>query len=579
MSTLETPSKLHRILWTAAFHCLVVASLGAPAQSPSQGQPTQAPIDQLVSAQSWTAIVQQLGPLTSRTADQDYAYATALAHLGQLTEAERVFEDGERLTPRDPRFPTELAGIAFTQKRFPQAARLLRRALRFAPNDTYANDFLGTVYYLEGNVPAALKYWNLVKRPRLAAVQSDLSLRVSPALLDSAFAFAPASELTLPQYLDSLARVRGLGIYPRPQLDLRAQADGNFTLAFRGEELNGFGNTRLQAVVQTLSELPFQGISPEYDNLHGQAINIQSLLRWDAQKRRAWADISGPFEHSAKHRWEFDADLRNENWAVRNGFDGAAPVLASLNLRTERLSGTLGSYASDRFRWNAGAEVSHRGYRSLDSGGDVLTPEMLASGYQLKQLAEVSGAILRIPERRFSLIANASSQASRLWSASPESSEKLQGSLLAHWFPMPEGDDFESQSSLRAGRTFGQVPFDELFMLGLERDNNLPMRAHVGTRDGRKGSAPLGRNYLLASWETDKNLYSNGLMALKIGPFLDTGAINDPGTTLGSHKWLYDLGAQVKLRVFSTTVAFSYGKDLRSGNNAFYVTLLSTGVD
>ncbi|MGB6192107.1 MAG: hypothetical protein WBF42_06555, partial [Terracidiphilus sp.] len=129
------------------------------------------------------------------------------------------------------------------------------------------------------------------------------------------------------------------------------------------------------------------------------------------------------------------------------------------------------------------------------------------------------------------------------------------------------------KQQLRAGKTFGQVPFDELFMLGLERDNDLPMRAHIGTRDGIKGSAPLGRNYLLSSWEGDKNLYSNGLVTVQLGPLLDIGTISDPATGLGSHQWLFDAGAQIKLRVFSTVVAFSWGHDLRTGNNAFYVML------
>ena len=111
-------------------------------------------------------------------------------------------------------------------------------------------------------------------------------------------------------------------------------------------------------------------------------------------------------------------------------------------------------------------------------------------------------------------------------------------------------------------------------MLGLERDNALPMHAHIGTRDGRKGSAPLGRNYFLHSLETDKNIYSNELIALKLGPLLDIGKITDPGTALGSHDWLFDAGAQMKLRVFSTTVAVSYGRDLHTGHNAFYTMLL-----
>jgi hypothetical protein len=76
------------------------------------------------------------------------------------------------------------------------------------------------------------------------------------------------------------------------------------------------------------------------------------------------------------------------------------------------------------------------------------------------------------------------------------------------------------------------------------------MRAHIGTRDGRKGSAPLGSNYFLASWETDKNVYGNGLVTLKLGPFLDIGKITDSSTALGSHKLLWDVGAQTKLRIF-----------------------------
>ena len=79
----------------------------------------------------------------------------------------------------------------------------------------------------------------------------------------------------------------------------------------------------------------------------------------------------------------------------------------------------------------------------------------------------------------------------------------------------------------------------------------------------------MGRNYFLHSLETDKNIYTNGLIAVKLGPLLDIGKITDPGTALGSRDWLFDAGAQVTLRVFSTTVAVSCGRDLRTGHDAF----------
>lgn len=66
----------------------------------------------------------------------------------------------------------------------------------------------------------------------------------------------------------------------------------------------------------------------------------------------------------------------------------------------------------------------------------------------------------------------------------------------------------------------------------------------------------------------------DGPVRLHVGPFLDTGKITDPSANLGSHEWLCNTGAQAKHRVFDTGIGFSYGKDLRSGNNAFYLTLL-----
>ena len=128
------------------------------------------------------------------------------------------------------------------------------------------------------------------------------------------------------------------------------------------------------------------------------------------------------------------------------------------------------------------------------------------------------------------------------------------------------------QEQLRAGKSWGSVPFDELFTLGINADNDLWMRGHIATRDGRKGSAPLGRNYFLSNWEEDKNVYGNGLVTVKLGPFVDTGKTTDPLPGLGSHEWLWDVGFQAKVRLLGTEVVVSYGKD-SSGNNAVYMTL------
>ena len=101
------------------------------------------------------------------------------------------------------------------------------------------------------------------------------------------------------------------------------------------------------------------------------------------------------------------------------------------------------------------------------------------------------------------------------------------------------------------------------------------LRGQAGTIGGRKGAAPLGRSYVLVNWEIDKNVYSNGLITVKLGPFLDTGSIADSSGLFGSRQWQWDTGAQCKVRVLGNiTVVLIYGRDLRGGRNVFYGTTL-----
>ncbi len=500
-----------------------------------------------------------------RTANEDYDQGMAMASAQRWAEAERAFEEGWRLAPRDERFPVELAGVAFKQKKNALAERRLHSALRLAPRDAYANEFLATLYFLDGNLQAALKYWNRVGKPQIASVHADPEARVSPALLDHAFAFAPAGTLELPQYLATESRLRGLGIFPTFQLDLDERADGRFDAILRARELNGLGGAGWMNALIVLRGIPFESIEPGLWDLRREAINFDSMFRWDKEKRRVFAQLSGPWQGDAKIRWQLGADLRNENWAIRNSFT----VLASFNMRTEKGGFDLASYASGKFGWQVGAEASHRDFRSV-AAGTVLTPQLLAPGFELKPQAQFTSVLWRVPEHRFTLSAEADADAARLWSTPSQSFEKLAGSLGWRWFPQRRGDDYETTQQLRAGRIFGQAPFDELDILGLERDNDLPMHAHIGTRDGLKGSAPLGREYFLQNWELDKNLYSNGLVKISLGPLLDVGKIADPGTALGSQQWMFDTGAALKLRVLGMGLEFSYGRDLRNGNNALY---------
>jgi tetratricopeptide (TPR) repeat protein len=560
--------------------CLLRAGETAAIKSSNSGDTPTTDIQQLFAHEQWQQVVELAGASRERSGELNYYYGVALAHLERWQDARLALLAGSHARRDDKRFPVELAGVAFRQKNYPQAVFYLRRALALDPRDAYANDFLATIYFLQGNNEAALKYWNRVGKPEIVDVRVEPQPHVDPVLLDHAFAFSPAGTLHLDDLVATEARLDGLGIFPLQRFDLEARADGKFDAVLHAVERNGWGNSKLESVLRFFRGLSYQEVHPEYDNIGGGAVNLVSLVRWDAQKRRVSVDFSGPglpgaalfgrdVSNDPKWRYRLGTDLRDENWELRDSFAGAAPVKAAVNLRREELSADVTRLVGGRLRWSLGAGLSHRDYRNVFLG-TALTPKLVAKSYELKQSSQIDYELWRVPERRFKVTSGLSLDAARIWSQPRQTFAKLQGSLDVHWFPRARDDDYATRWQIRSGRTFGSVPFDELFMLGLERDNDLPLRAHLGTRDGRKGSAPLGGDYVLSNFESEKNVYSNGFFSLKLGPFVDAGRITGPSAALGSRRWLLDAGIEAKVSVLGVGVVLSYGRDLHTGRGAFY---------
>jgi hypothetical protein len=513
---------------------------------------------QLYDAGRW---VELAGLPPAANPDVDYYRGMALARLGRWDAAREALENGLHLAPRDKRFPTELAGIAYREHRPDRAKAWLRETLRLDRAAPYANNFLATLYLLDGNLDASLLYWNRIGKPRLRNIGISPQLRLNPVLLDRAFLFAQGQVLARRDFLATKARLDFFGVFPRYRFDLTPGPDNTFDLNFQAAERNGWGESRLEGVASLLSGLLYQTVYPTFHNLGGRAVNVDSLARWDPQKQRLFASLSGPLGHTAARRYRAYFDGRRENRDVlQNGTAFQMDKVAAGALIESREGG--------RWGWSTGAEISSRTFGAFVSpaGSNAL----FQNGVALKYRASADAFLLRAPERRFTVSSSASVDAGRMFGRNSEAFSKLQGGLLARWFPQPRGDDYATTLQFRAGKTFGQPPFDELFMLGVERDNDLWLRAHAGTSDGRKGSAPLGHSYTLVNWDIDKIVYRHAFFTAALGPFLDTGKIYGP---LGPSKWLVDTGLQCKLTLFGgVRVVLSWGHDLRAGRDTFYAS-------
>jgi tetratricopeptide (TPR) repeat protein len=527
-------------------------------------------VKRLYDAGHWSEVVEALPDRDNESADLQMYRGLALAKLGRWDDAQKTFEAGAARYPGDARFLVELGGIAYREKALSLAERDLRRALAIQPKDDYSNDFLASIYFLHGNLEAALKYWNRTGRPKLDDLTFDPQPTLMPLVLDRAVRFSPGNEWRRDDFLRTEAQLGALDLYPHGTYDLQAQPDGSFDLVVRAPEQNGWGGTKLEGALSLLRGLPYESIYPEFYNFGRKGVNWRSFFRWDDQKRRLTSELAAPVALNPAVRYRIYVDARNENWNVTSTLTPNAPVQAGLNLQKAAAGGEIRFIPSGRWEWNTGVEYSYRKFRGL-VGIPAGASSFFTNGSSLALRAGVKRSLIRFPERRLTLELNASAETGTFFENPLGRYGRLEGALAATWYPKARGDDYEVQASLKVGKTFGLVPFDELFTLGFDRDTDLTLRGHPGLINGQKGGAPLGRNFVLANSEVDKILYRNGFFTVTLGPLMDTGRVYDPSGFWGTRNWLWDTGAQAKVRVLgSFEFALGYGKDLRTGNNSFF---------
>jgi tetratricopeptide (TPR) repeat protein len=549
--------------------------------SPGLAQDSSSDQARLVAAQAafnsgeWEVTVTIARGPADQAPELDFLEGLGLARLEKWPEAKLAFEAGLRKAPGDSKFLVELAGIAYKQRHFRTAKKHLQAALRLNPKDAYSNEFLATIYFLEGNLEAALKYWNPEDKPRLQTVTFAPPLQLKEPLRTRMLAFNAPQVLTDAALLTTESRLDNLGIFSSQRIELTQSASGNYDVALHLAERNGWGDGALEGLVSLFSGLPYDTVYPEFYNLGHETVNVTSLARWDSEKRRASLSVSIPIYGDPGLRLRLYADARNENWNLTQTFFGPDASVSDLNLRRVAAGAEIHSVVNGRWSWSAGTEIANRDFRNVSSQTSPAEQPFFTASTSLAAWIGFERSLLRVPERRFTVDSSAEARAGREFANGLGPFGTLRGSLEARWLPRASGDDYEMHAQIRAGGTAGKATLDELFQLGIERDNDLWLRGEPGTLDGRKGAAPLGRRYFLANWEMDKNVYRNGFFTLKLGPFLDNGAVADSSGLFGSREWLWDSGVQCKVRIFgSVTVLLSYGRNLRGGKGVFYGTTL-----
>ena len=507
-----------------------------------------------------------MAPPAAPQADDVLSRGLALAGRGALDEAESVFQEGRRKFPADERFRLELAGVAYRRNKNRLAKKYLHEALRLKPADSYGCDFLAALYLLDRNLPASLKYWNRIGKPVIQTVQSAGAPEIDTVLWQRSFGVSAGQVLTIERLRETQAGLDRLEVLPGYQFDLTPRQDERFDLTLRASPddlLGGWAGL----IVPALRGLPYQALHLERSNIGRRAVNVASMWRWDAEKRRLAASVSGPFRLNPRRRYRLLFDSRDENWDLSTADSGDRLPPARLRLRKAEFGADFEFGLTARLAWTTGLRLDGRRFDG------VADAALFKDSWSFEQTNKLDYLLWTWPERRIRADASAELRTARVFSGGPHRFAILEGDLKGRWIPPAKGDNLVARTRVRAAKTFGTAPFDELFILGVERDNDLWLRGHAGTRDGLKGAAPLGSEFVLVQTEVDRTLFRLPFLRVSAGPFLDTGRIGKAGGYFGSRGWMTDTGLQAQLSTASgVSWTFVYGRDLRNGGHVFYTS-------
>ena len=470
--------------------------------------------------------------------DGDFQRALAYGRTGRRAEARDILVACARAHPSEKRYIVELAGLAYLDDDQPAARRYLHRALQLDPADAYASEFLGTLYFLHRNLPATLKYWNRAQKPRIAS--ADLPRNLSFDLLT----LPPGEQLRLEDLQTTQARLEALRVGPAA-VDLSARPnDGEYDLRLATPS----DGTWLSAA-RSLRGLAYQSVTPDWRNIANSGVSWSGLFRWDAQKRRIDNAITVPLSRDAKWRLDLDADLRRETWNTGGSGD--------FRLESAETRAAIGAVESGRFQWSTGLSLSTRSFHNAPA---------LQDGTAIESQTRAHVVLYDRPESRLMISTDGAADAGRFLAGGGSAYSRFRADLTSRWQPrsIPRTDEFLARFS--TGTIQGAVPFDRQFILGVERDTDLWLRGHSATRDGKKGSGLIGRNYTLLNAQYEFELYSASFVTVAAGPFFDTGRIP-------SVPWQFDAGAQVHVGLLGrVSLVLSWGRDLRNGSNQWFVS-------
>jgi hypothetical protein len=500
--------------------------------------------------------------LAERPSADTYLYlGIAYGHMKEYEKAQEVLIQGSAHYPDDARFHNELAGVHLANNDVDTARSDLERALSVDPTNDYASDLLATIDMSQGEVQAALRFWNKSGRPVIDDIMHNYYLTFGSWVVRKAVAFHPAGVLRYGEWKTTESRLLETDNFTNVGIEIEpTRVPEQYNAVVRTTTKT---NMISDVVFGLFKGLPAATSYFDLWNIGNSGLNFNSSYRWDADRRRAEGRLKAPLPLGGLFQVEIGDAWRSERWDATSSIRSEHQSKARFNYKANSLRLRVKHIPYYRFEIAGGFE-----YRNRAASGSL--PEL---GTDSRNTAKFTVETdLRFADDRYQNRLHLEGFAAR---PSVLGDMHFSGGITEfhNRFTISKDTRTALDWSLRAATARGRLPFEDYFMLGMEVNPRFPLRGHAVADGGRYGSGPMGTDFLLANVDLERrlatvplfNTFNIPFLTVKWEVFVDAAKTFDRNRIFKQGKLWVDAGGGLRFETPTHSLNLIMGRSLRDG--------------
>ncbi len=502
------------------------------------------------------------GAAPATPASPDVAVSSSQTPCGALVErsvqmalggdpegAEQGLAAATGLCPDDPASWRELAGLRFSQSRWPEARDLALSAARLAPDDAYAWQLAATSQYLMGDVMKALDAWNRTGEPRVDTIDIRGAKRTRQPVVVRAAGLQPRQVLTPGAYGRALRRLRDLPVASNARIRYEPVDGGLARLDIFIDERKMMPRGWSALATLGARALVLHELRADVAGPLGAGEQASAAWRWSAGRPRVALGLAYPSPRGLPGIVSVDGSWERQSY----GATASSGDATHLREERRRIGVHLGDWLTHRIRWQTGVTFDRlRAYGELDQS---------RSGTR-DYLAVESTIGLRLAGDRLALETSGG-----WWTPVGGGARFGTGGLLAAWRSTDDAAVPCWFAVTEIGVTSRAAPLALWQGAGTGQGRGGLLRAHPLLSGGVLTGPVFGRQLARGSVEYVRPVRRTPAGGLSIAAFVDTARAWRRLNGLGPSPLYIDAGVGVRVRApgHSGVIRIDVARGLRGG--------------